>query len=96
MDAASPSNAPVLVVGASPTGLTMALDLTQRGIKCRIIDRLPIPSDKSKALAMHARTLEMFDERGIVPNFLERGHKVHGTTISWISCRRWCRLSFPS
>jgi 2-polyprenyl-6-methoxyphenol hydroxylase-like FAD-dependent oxidoreductase len=70
-----------LVVGAGPIGLTMALDLTLRGIKCRIIDKLEQPSDKSKAIAIHSRTTELFEGLGIVQEFLDAGHKIHGTNI---------------
>ncbi len=70
-----------LVVGAGPIGLTMALALTLRGIKCRIIDKSPVASDKSKALGIHARTLELLETMGIVDDFLAVGHKVHATNI---------------
>ncbi|HEY9685127.1 MAG TPA: FAD-dependent monooxygenase [Oculatellaceae cyanobacterium] len=70
-----------LVVGAGPIGLTMALDLTMRGIKCRIVDRLEQPSDKSKAVGIHARTLELLEVLGIEKEFLELGHKIHATNI---------------
>ena len=40
----------VLIVGAGPVGLTMAAALTSQGMTCRIIDKAPAPSDKSKAL----------------------------------------------
>ena len=70
-----------LVVGAGPIGLTMALDLTLRGIKCRIVDKLEQPSDKSKAIAIHSRTLELLEGLGISDKFLEAGHKIHGTNI---------------
>ncbi len=56
----------VLVVGAGPTGLVMALELARRGIACRIIDRLPVATQTSKALAVQSRTLEVFDMMGIV------------------------------
>lgn len=52
------SNLEVLVVGAGPTGLTLAADLLRRGIRVRIIDQASAPSDKSKALGVQAGTLE--------------------------------------
>ncbi len=72
---------PVLIVGAGPIGLTMALSLTMRGIKCRIIDKAPHRSDKSKALGIHSRTLELLEMMGAVDSFLAVGNKVHATNI---------------
>jgi 2-polyprenyl-6-methoxyphenol hydroxylase-like FAD-dependent oxidoreductase len=66
----------VLVVGAGPTGLMMAAELARYGLSCRIIDKSLMPSDKSKALAIQSRTLEIFDRIGIVNKFLGEGLKV--------------------
>lgn len=62
-----------LVVGAGPVGLTLAAHLHHHGLPCRIIDRAPAPSDKSKALVLWGRSLEMLDDLGIVENFLRAG-----------------------
>jgi 2-polyprenyl-6-methoxyphenol hydroxylase-like FAD-dependent oxidoreductase len=72
---------PVLVVGAGPTGLMMASELARHGICCRIIDKAPRPSQLSKALAIHARTLEVFESIGIVDSFVAAGVKAHGGSI---------------
>jgi 2-polyprenyl-6-methoxyphenol hydroxylase-like FAD-dependent oxidoreductase len=64
---------PALVVGAGPVGLTMAAHLHHHGIPCRIIDRAPAPSDKSKALVLWGRSLEMLDDLGIAEDFLRTG-----------------------
>ncbi len=72
---------PVLIVGAGPVGLTMALALSIAGIKFRIIDKAPHRSDKSKALGIHARTLELLESLGMVDTFLEHGHIVHSSNI---------------
>jgi 2-polyprenyl-6-methoxyphenol hydroxylase-like FAD-dependent oxidoreductase len=72
---------PVLVIGAGPTGLMMASELARHGIRCRIIDKAPRPSELSKALAIHARTLEMFESIGIVDCFVAAGVKAHGGSI---------------
>ncbi|OGN55847.1 MAG: hypothetical protein A3D96_00145 [Chlamydiae bacterium RIFCSPHIGHO2_12_FULL_44_59] len=66
----------VLVVGAGPTGLFMAICLLRQGLTVRIIDRALAPSDKSRAIAIQARTLEIFDQVGIVNHFLEKGLKL--------------------
>ncbi|HEY9731410.1 MAG TPA: FAD-dependent monooxygenase [Drouetiella sp.] len=72
---------PVLIVGAGPVGLTMALALSIAGIKFRIVDKAPQRSDKSKALGIHARTLELLESLGVVDRFLQIGKVVHATTI---------------
>lgn len=66
----------VLVVGAGPTGLFMAIELIRRGLTVRIVDKASAPSDKSKAIAIQARTLEIFDQIGIVDSFLKKGLKL--------------------
>ena len=55
----------VLVVGAGPTGLTLASELLRRGLSVRIVDKAAAPSPLSRALAVHARTLEIFADFGI-------------------------------
>jgi 2-polyprenyl-6-methoxyphenol hydroxylase-like FAD-dependent oxidoreductase len=62
-----------LVIGAGPTGLLMAAELTRHGVSCRIFDKAPAPSRYSKALAIQSRTLEIFDQIGIIDGFLEAG-----------------------
>jgi len=71
----------VLIVGAGPVGLTAALVLTQAGIPVRLIDRLAEPTNQSRAAAIHARTLELFERLGIVEDFLAAGVKLHGASI---------------
>lgn len=68
----------VLIVGAGPTGLLLAAQLARHGIKPRLIDKNPQPSEKSKALALFARTLEIFDDLGIAEEAIARGRKLHG------------------
>lgn len=62
-----------LVIGAGPTGLFMAAELTRHGVSCRILDKAPTPSRYSKALAIQSRMLEIFDQVGIIESFLEAG-----------------------
>jgi 2-polyprenyl-6-methoxyphenol hydroxylase-like FAD-dependent oxidoreductase len=47
-----------LIVGAGLTGLPVAHELAQDGIPCRIIDKSPHATTRSKAIVIHARTLE--------------------------------------
>lgn len=70
------STCEVLIVGAGPTGLTMALELARRGVAFRIIDKAKAPSTHSKALAVHARTLECFSDMGLIQDILAKAHKV--------------------
>ncbi|UJR85007.1 FAD-dependent oxidoreductase [Sandaracinus amylolyticus] len=71
----------VLVVGAGPTGLTMACELARRGLAVRVIDRAAAASTHSKAIAVHARTLEIFEDVGIVEDLIARGLVLRGITM---------------
>ena len=57
---------PVLVVGAGPTGLMLANELARHGVSPRIVDRAPEPATTSRALVVQPRTLEIFDDIGVV------------------------------
>ena len=59
------SDAQVLVVGAGPTGLTAASELTRHGVRVRIVEQNTSPSIHSKALVVQPRTLEVFHAMGI-------------------------------
>jgi 2-polyprenyl-6-methoxyphenol hydroxylase-like FAD-dependent oxidoreductase len=50
----------VLIIGAGPTGLVLALWLTKLGVKVRIVDKTAEPGTTSRALAVQARTLELY------------------------------------
>ncbi|MDG3015251.1 FAD-dependent oxidoreductase [Speluncibacter jeojiensis] len=65
----------VLVVGAGPTGVTLAIDLARRGVPVCIIDRAPAPFAGSRGKGLTARTLEAFDDFGIVGEILALGHR---------------------
>jgi 2-polyprenyl-6-methoxyphenol hydroxylase-like FAD-dependent oxidoreductase len=71
---ASP-NPDVLVVGAGPVGLVAASELARRGVRVRVIDKLTQPTDQSRAIAVHARSLDMYDRMGIVDEMLSTGIK---------------------
>jgi 2-polyprenyl-6-methoxyphenol hydroxylase-like FAD-dependent oxidoreductase len=73
---------PILIVGAGPVGLTLALELHRRGVNCRIIDKNSGPSEHSKALAIHARTLEIFENMGIVAQIVNAGHQLSAVNIN--------------
>lgn len=63
----------VLVVGAGPTGLMLAGLLARAGVRPRLIDRRDSTPQESRALAVAARTLEVFDDIGIAKRALARG-----------------------
>jgi 2-polyprenyl-6-methoxyphenol hydroxylase-like FAD-dependent oxidoreductase len=62
-----------LVVGAGPTGLVMACELLRHGVKVRVVDKARVASDKSRALVVHARTLEVLQRMGVASRFMEEG-----------------------
>lgn len=63
----------VLIVGAGPTGLVMALSLARRGVPIRIIDQKDGPTRESRAMGLHARTLEFYRQFGFGDEVVERG-----------------------
>jgi 2-polyprenyl-6-methoxyphenol hydroxylase-like FAD-dependent oxidoreductase len=77
-----PGSPKVLIAGAGPVGLTLANELVRHGISVRIVDKAAQRTDKSKALVMWSRTLELFDDAGYVGPFLSAGLQAHGAQIS--------------
>jgi 2-polyprenyl-6-methoxyphenol hydroxylase-like FAD-dependent oxidoreductase len=71
----------VLIAGAGPVGLTAALELTRFGIDVRIIDQAPQRTDKSKALVLWSRTLELLDRAGGTAAFVAAGRQVRAANI---------------
>ncbi|MGO9836736.1 MAG: FAD-dependent monooxygenase [Polyangiaceae bacterium] len=65
----------VLIVGAGPTGLVLALWLKRLGVEVRIVDKTSEPGTTSRALAVHARTLEFYRQIGLADDVVERGLK---------------------
>jgi 2-polyprenyl-6-methoxyphenol hydroxylase-like FAD-dependent oxidoreductase len=68
-------NPDVIVVGAGPVGLVAGCELARHGVGVRVIDKLAQPTDQSRAIAVHARSLDMFDRMGIVDELLGTGIK---------------------
>ncbi len=71
----------VLVVGAGPTGLCLAAELHRHGLAVRIVEKEPAPSPLSKALAVHARSLELLERLGVTEELLRRGIEVTSVTV---------------
>lgn len=63
----------VIVVGAGPVGLWLAAELRLRGIGAIVLEPRLEPTPHSKALTIHPRTLELFAQRNLVADFLDRG-----------------------
>ena len=76
------SHVTVLIAGAGPIGLTMANELTRYGIDVRIVDTAAERTDKSKALVLWSRTLELFDHAGYAEPFVAAGVPCKGAQFS--------------
>jgi 2-polyprenyl-6-methoxyphenol hydroxylase-like FAD-dependent oxidoreductase len=72
----------ILIVGAGPTGLTMAAVLGRYGVVARVIDRAVVPpDDRSRAVVIQARTLELFEDLGIVREVLDNALVVDAANL---------------
>lgn len=76
MSTSQTSSSQVLIVGAGPTGLVLAAGLLARGVPVRIIDKAAAPAWQSRAVSLHARSLELLDTMGLAETFLAHGHQV--------------------
>jgi 2-polyprenyl-6-methoxyphenol hydroxylase-like FAD-dependent oxidoreductase/heme-degrading monooxygenase HmoA len=75
-------SAAVLVVGAGPTGLTHAIELARRGIAVRVVDKRPEASTQAdKAIGIQCRTMEIWEDQGIVTDAMDAGTWLHGQTV---------------
>ncbi|MEU8891646.1 FAD-dependent oxidoreductase [Streptomyces sp. NPDC048442] len=71
----------VLVAGAGPVGLTVAHELARRGLSVRVVDAAEGPAHTSRAVAAHPRTLELYDQMGVVEAMLNRGRRNRAFTM---------------
>ncbi|WP_448610947.1 FAD-dependent monooxygenase [Geodermatophilus sp. URMC 60] len=72
----------VLVVGAGPAGLTHAIELARRGIAVRVVDKRPQASTQAdKAIGIHCRTMEIWEDQGIVTDAMDAGIWLYGQTV---------------
>jgi len=81
----------LLVVGAGPTGLMLALQLARRGLRPLIIDRHTGPARETRALGVQARTLEIYSHLGIAGRALALGTRATGANL-WVRGRRRARV----
>ncbi|MGI4876776.1 MAG: FAD-dependent monooxygenase [Janthinobacterium lividum] len=71
----------ILIVGAGPVGLTLAIELARYDVPVRIIDKAPARTDKSKALVLWSRTLELLARSGGASAFVDAGFKAEAVNI---------------
>lgn len=71
----------VIIVGAGPTGLALAAELALAGVPCRVLERRPAPTADSRAICLHARSVEMLALRGIADRFVETGLPVRSFPV---------------
>jgi len=71
----------VLIVGAGPTGLTLAASLLARGVRTCVIDRQAEGANTSRAAVVHARTLEVLEPLGVTQRLVARGIQARQFTI---------------
>src|SRR5947207_9343970 len=81
----------ILVVGAGPTGLVLALWLTKLGVRVRIIDKTAEPGTTSRAVAVQARTLEFYRQVGLADAVVEAGVQVAAANL-WVGGASAARL----
>lgn len=73
--------ADVLIVGAGPTGLSLAITLRRYGVAVRLIDRAAEPARVSKALALWSASLEALQGMGVVDHFLREGQRLKALCV---------------
>jgi len=83
----------VLIVGAGPTGLVLALWLAHLGVKVRIVDKLAQAGATSRAVAVQARTLELYRQLGLDEAVVEDGRRVAAANF-WVHSRRVAQALF--
>ncbi len=82
----------VLVAGAGPTGLVLALWLARKGLKVRVVDKAAEPGTTSRALAVQARTLEFYRQLGIAEDVVARGLTMQAANL-WVRGEKAARVA---
>src|ERR1019366_2581050 len=73
--------------------LVLALWLTRLGVRVRIVDRTAEPGTTSRAVAVQARTLELYNQLGLADSVVERGRKVVAANL-WVAGKQTARAVF--
>jgi 2-polyprenyl-6-methoxyphenol hydroxylase-like FAD-dependent oxidoreductase len=85
----------VFIIGAGPTGLALALWLTKLGVSVRILDKAMAPGTTSRALAVQARTLELYRQLDLADAVVERGHRTPAVNL-WVRGHAAARVQFDA
>ena len=93
MNASSSCDTDVLIVGAGPTGLVLALWLTRLKVRVRIVDKTAEAGTTSRALAVQARTLELYSQIGLADAVVEQGQQVLAANL-WVAGNKVARAVF--
>src|ERR1700688_5071819 len=93
MNTAATRDTDVLIVGAGPTGLVLALWLARLGVRVTIVDKTAEPGTTSRALAVQARTLELYSQIGLADAVIERGWKTIAVNL-WVAGKKAAHAVF--
>jgi 2-polyprenyl-6-methoxyphenol hydroxylase-like FAD-dependent oxidoreductase len=93
MSASVDTETDVLAVGAGPTGLVLALWLAQMGVRVRIIDKTQEAGTTSRALAVQARTLELYSQIGLANAVMERSRPALAVNL-WVTGKKRTHVAF--
>lgn len=88
-------NTDVLIIGAGPTGLVLALWLQRFGVSVRIVDKAAEPGHASRAVGVQARTLELYRQIGLDAAVVERGLPFAAANL-WVKGKHEGRMEFGS
>jgi 2-polyprenyl-6-methoxyphenol hydroxylase-like FAD-dependent oxidoreductase len=87
------SRTEVLIAGAGPTGLVLALWLTRQGVGVRIVDMAAGPGETSRAVVVHARTLELYRQLGLADEAIRAGTPNPAINL-WVRGKRRAHIDF--
>jgi 2-polyprenyl-6-methoxyphenol hydroxylase-like FAD-dependent oxidoreductase len=86
------SDTDVLIAGAGPTGLVLALWLQRLGVRVGIVDKVAEPGTTSRALVLHARTMELYHQMGIAEGVVEQALRFAAINL-WVRGNKRARIA---